>query len=126
MLAIDQNNSKFDFQQLLFSSLRQKLLLFCPIIAQLFIHTGGPPKFCFIELLRKNFRKFGICVVLWDPIFLEKIYQRFDICSECFSQNPCSMLQNGLSGKIVKNFDEMTCNTLHRQFLENLENLEIF
>ena len=51
----------------------------------------GPNNWHFIVSLRKNFRKYGARIVLWDPIFFEKISPKFDKFSEgaerAFSEN---------------------------------------
>ena len=89
----------------------------------------GPPQPCFITFLRKNFRKFRDCVVLWDQIFLEKSAKNSIHFQRFFQKINVLRFKMVSNGKILKNFDEITHKTPYRLFLElskiskNFENL---
>ena len=98
------------------STRHSKLLAECVVLCD-------PNDSCFIAFLGKNFRKFGVCVVLWDSTFLEKICQKFDAIVQKIYVLRFKMVSNG---KILKNLDEITYKNPHRPFSENFEVFEIF
>ena len=62
----------------------------------------GPQQLMFYCILKKEFiRNFGVCVVQWDPIFLEKIYQKFDTLSEFFQKINVLRFKTVSNGKIL-------------------------
>ena len=66
-----------------------------------------PQKLIFYSILRKNFWKFGVCVVLWVQFISKKICQNSIHFRIFFSKNLCFKLQNGLiSEKIVKKYKD--------------------
>ena len=84
-----------------------------------------PNNHYFLAFLRNNFRKFEVCVVLFDTIFFRKNLRKIRYSFGFFLKNQCFTLQNGLKWKDLKNFDIVTYKTPHRPFLENFENLTV-
>ena len=86
----------------------------------------GPRQLMLYCILRKNVRKFGACVVLLDPIYLE-ISAKYSIHFRIFFQKSIfyASKQSHME-KNLKSFDEITYMTPPRPFSDNFENFEKF
>ena len=87
------------------------------------VESIGPHKPCFIAFLRKNFRKLGVWVVLWDQIFLKTSVKNSIHFRKFLLKINVLRFKMVSNDKILKNFDETTHTTPHRLFLEIFENL---